>query len=594
MMDFLERLGSIFLRRRPAAPGLYVGDALSVLRPCGRLFFRNSPAGVSAASIPGFAWKRVRSRLCIRPSTEPNPHIVIAGMSGFGKSSLFKHMLADLASARIPCIVFDAQNEHEGLVRALGGTAHDARYSGINLLELAGASVSERISELTHLFRSVYSLGYIQATKLSQCLWYTYRKSGAQGRSATSLDRTPTIRDLLSELQVFVRNAKSVGERNALLHLQDRLSLLNTTAFSAGEISSESIGRGITSFSLSGMKSREAQVIYIGELLRRLYLQMHASTRERGLSTYIAIDEVQFLTGAGASSSAVIRGLIEEGRKYGFGIIIVTHAASGLDRQIIANASSIVAFYSREPSEAGYVTRLLSGGDPLRADAIRERLRSLRQHEAVVLSCGMRDPMVVRTPSMQDLEERLGAAAMHRSSLPGKEGSLRSVSKQPQQYGELAKRFSTQDLDSAVSDRTLDRLDVRCDGNDETWIMPHRKSPGIEHEVYVAKMHSMLGSLGIRNYVMDNSRGPDIVVLSGGKRIALEYETGAKRLRESATMIKSRKRDYALVAVFTNARAHAFYQRYFEGEQVLVLNAEDLKASMERLQDSLKSLIAVY
>jgi len=120
-----------------------------------------------------FAWTKRKRDFFICPKNESNPHIIISGMSGFGKSTLFKSLLMQIRSFDIPCIIFDAHNEHADVVRNLKGSVHNAIYSGINILELDGASVSERISELTRLFKEVYALGYIQSTKLSECLWYT-------------------------------------------------------------------------------------------------------------------------------------------------------------------------------------------------------------------------------------------------------------------------------------------------------------------------------------------------------------------------------------------------------------------------------------
>ncbi len=454
-------IDKIAKKPRDGTLGLYIGDVKEMLVPCSKLFYKHGQQGTNITSIPGFAWKRKRFRLYLRPGNEPNPHIVIAGMSGFGKSSLFKHAIVDLAGARVPCIIFDAHNEHEELVRALNGTAYDARYSGINPMELAGATVSERIAELTRMFKGVYSLGYIQATKLSQCMWYVYRKAGATDRLATSLDRVPTISDLLRELNVFIGNAKGVGERNTLLHLYDRLSILNSAAFSHS-VDMQSLRNGVCSFSLAGMKSKEAQVIYIGELLRRLYQQMHSNSKEHGLSMCIAIDEVQFLTDSSDSSGAVIRSLIEEGRKYGVGIIIVTHAASGLSKQIIANASAFVAFYAREPSEASYVAKVLSGNDAQRTYEVMGKLRILKQHEAIMVSCDARNPLLVATPRMKELDAHLKQACIPITSKCADDATtMLAKARKPIPYDLLVKEYGAQAVGAQVAKGALSKIAIK-------------------------------------------------------------------------------------------------------------------------------------
>ncbi len=560
------------------ALGLYIGDVKEALVPCSRLFYRHGQHGMDVTGAPGFAWKRKRSSLYLRPENEPNPHIVIAGMSGFGKSSLFKHVIVDLACAHVPCIVFDAHNEHESLMRALNGTVHDARYSGINPMELAGATVAERIAELTRMFKGVYSLGYIQATKLSQCLWYVYRKAGAADRLATTLDRVPTIKDLLRELNVFIGNAKGIGEKNTLLHLYDRLSLLDSAAFSHS-VDMHALSSGVCSFSLAGMKSKETQVIYIGELLRRLYQQMHSNPKERGISMCIAIDEVQFLTDGSDASGAVIRSLIEEGRKYGVGIIIVTHAASGLSRQIVANASAFVAFYAREPSEAGYVAKVLAGGNTQRTYEVMERLRALKQHEAIMISCSSRNPLLVATPRIKELDAHLKRAnTLQACARSGDATELLAKARKPVPYDLLAKEYGVQEVEAHVANGALSKLAIKWQGKDETWLMRHNRAMSIEHAVYVQKIHELLDLSGIRNYVMSGSNGPDIVAHCSKGKVAVEYETGRKSLRESGEMIRSRHSEYSKVIVFANSGAYGFYRNYFDDGNVKVFDvgkAED-------------------
>ncbi len=568
-------IDKISKRPRDGTLGLYIGDVKEVLLPCSKLFYKHGQQGVNVTGIPGFAWKRKHFRLYLRPGNEPNPHIVIAGMSGFGKSSLFKHVVVDLASARVPCIIFDAHNEHEALVHELNGMVCDARYSGINPMELAGATVSERISELTRMFKNVYSLGYIQATKLSQCLWYVYRNAGAADRLATSLDRTPAIRDLLRELNVFIGNAKGIGEKNTLLHLYDRLSILDSAAFSHS-VDMQALRNGVCSFSLAGMKSKEAQVIYIGELLRRLYQQMHANAKERGLSMCIAIDEVQFLTDSSDSSGTVIRSLIEEGRKYGIGIIIVTHAASGLSKQIIANASAFVAFYAREPSEASYVAKVLAGNDAQRVCEVTEKLRVLKQHEAIMVSCSDRNPLLVATPKMKELDMHLKRASAPISFTHSDDATVMlAKARKPVPYDVLVKEHGAQAVDAQAAKGTLSKLAVKWQGKDETWLMAHNKSMSIEHRVYVQKIHELLSMRGIHNHIMSGSNGPDIVAHHSNEIIAIEYETGKKPIGKSAEMIRARRSAYGKVIVFVNSDAYRFYKSYFAGDNVSVFDIKE-------------------
>lgn len=581
MIDIIRKIKDIFdgVKNRLVAVGnrkdclrLRFGIAKASLETGSRMMLNSRKQFLEKGTA---YWKKSKGSFYISPKSESNPHIVISGMSGFGKSTLFKSLLLDIRRAGIACIIFDAHNEHSDAVRSLGGNVHNAMYSGINLLELDGASVSERVSELTRLLKEVYSLGYIQATKLSDCLWYTYRKAGARSRSDISLDAAPTIRDLLAELNIFIRNSRGVGETNTLLHLRDRLSLLNSSAFNGGFINMLELGNSLHSFSLANMKSKEVQLIYIGELLNRLYTTMHDSKKQSSIRLYIMIDEAQFLID-NTSNNAVIAKLIEEGRKYGIGVIMVTHAASTLNRKIMANCSVFATFYAREPSEVNYVSRVLSGSSPNMMDAVRSMLGRLEQNQVLLISSCARNPLLVSTPRFDEI--KTGGNKESESEVME---LLRSRARRPIEHYDLPAVGIVVDeetIDKLVGSGFMDRLAIDTNGKKEDWLMLHNKSISIEHEVWVRKMSELLSSRGVNNSVIDNSNGPDISVNSKGRRIAVEYETGSKSLESTSKMINLRLAEYDNVIIVTKVSSLENYKRRFEANRIIVISVEEVES----------------
>ncbi|MGI0134437.1 MAG: ATP-binding protein, partial [Candidatus Micrarchaeaceae archaeon] len=472
LISKISKAASGLLRKRNAdAFSLRIGAAVAVLLPHRSVSYTHNGKAMRMDERYSFRWKRIKGDVSIDPSREPNPHMLITGMSGFGKSTLFKSMLLQVNSNGTPAIIFDAHNEHAAIVSHLKGRVHDAEYTGINILELDGASVAERISELTRLFKNVYSLGYIQATKLSDCLWYTYRKLGARSKADRTVPKAPTIRDLVAELNIFIMNARSSTEKNTLQHLRDRISLLNTKAFGSGSLKISDLKTGINLFSLAGMRSSEAQLIYIGELLSRLYAQMKGNEKETGIKCYVMIDEAQFLMDSSSGSNDIIGKLIEEGRKYGFAVVIVSHASSTLNRQIVANASTFITFYSREPAEVSYSAKVLSGGDNGRADAIKARIRTLRQNEAIMISGSMREPVLVATP-------RYDTLPITKNEPITDEGVLADAHR-PIKGADMAALLNQNGLNRLMSDG---KLDMFTTGTGETYYMRRNKSLSIEHE----------------------------------------------------------------------------------------------------------------
>ncbi len=567
----LEKLGHAVDDGRRSR--LCIGTSQSMLSTRWRYGFN----GRNATAYMHHAWRRAGGKVFIDPALEANPHIVISGMSGFGKSTLLRSLLLGIRKSNISCIVFDAHDEHSSAVRDIGGTVYDSAYSGINLLELDGATVGERISELSRLLKEVYSLGYIQTTKLSECLWYTYRKFGARGREDRKLHGTPTIKDLIAELGIFIMNSKSVGERNSLLHIRARLAQLNTDSFKGTGLDSKGLASGLHSFALARMKSRESRIIYVEELLSRLYSSMHDKEKQRGLNLYVMVDEAHFLMDE-SGSGLIVTKLIEEGRKYGVGVIIVAHASSTLNKKIMANCSTFMTFYAREPSEIAYASKVLSCGSQEAAEAIRARISGLKKHEVILVSSVIRKAVVVSTPKFRDLP-----GAVESSGGGEVLALLRARCRRPISLGAL--RMEGIDVDgkgmaAALSTGEFEVEDI-CTDRTDRWIMLRNRSLSIAHEVWVGHISEVLSSNGIRNTIIDNATGPDIRASHAGRAIAVEYETGSKSVRSTSRMLAERSKGYDMVAVVTGERNVDYYSRTFAKGNIRVFEEKNLNRMVE-------------
>lgn len=529
-----DRIFGLFNRRRPVGLSIELGIERSVLQKGGMMARGSGP--YMRVYPSGYRWRNVNRKVVLLPSAEPNPHILVSGMSGFGKSMFFKSVLIDVAKAGVSCIIFDGHNEHKEVVQGLGGQVHDSGNGGINLLSLDGATVSDRIAGLTALLSSVYGLGHIQSTKLGQCLKYTYRRFGASGGDDRELQKEPKVSDLLFEINIFVKNARTASEAATLVHLYSKISNLNSRVFNTPV--SGNLKRGIHSFSVSERMSREARLIYLVELLERVYTGMKDDPKDRKVRQYIMIDESQVLINESEECSGIITKFIEEGRKYGRGVMIVTHMSSRLNRQIVANAATFMAFYSREPSEAAYVAKVMTSNFDAE-QSLRSKLATLGDGEAAMISANHRAPRVVSTIGLHKKTE------VYRGP---EGGSVLRFAQRPIRIGDLATKAGTgvEGIRMLVGG-TLDRF---VDGSEE-WVMK-KSVPGVEHEVMVSKIRSILQGAGIDAYIHNRANGPDLVAYFKEGKAAIEYETGTKRIEESVAMIKGRLGDYQKVIVVVN------------------------------------------
>ncbi len=411
MLDKLERLEKFMIFRifgkRRKEERIEVGRQVRRLAACWRAEPHFNGRAFAYSYSKGFAWKRVFGRYALKPGREANPHMVIVGALGYGKSTLLKVVIREVASMGKPIIVFDGHSEHEALVNDIGGRVHDASEENINMFELDGLTVVQRIDELTSLLSEVYALGYLQRGILSSALYYTYRKC-AKDMRANQLNKVPVLADLIAELSVFAGNAKTLSERERIEHIRQRVISLQKCMPLKSHVGICGLSRGINSFSLSGIGNDDAKVIYITEAVKRLYTAMRANAVERGVRLYIIIDESTFLLD---NAGKLLTLLVNEGRKFGYAVVIVTNSSAMVPRDIIANSATFIAFHINEPTEINYVSSVIAKGDQYKAVMVRGMLEMLRVNE-VIISCS-KGPVVVQTPRAQ-------AAAMGAGDAHGK------------------------------------------------------------------------------------------------------------------------------------------------------------------------------
>ncbi|MGC8687256.1 MAG: ATP-binding protein [Candidatus Micrarchaeia archaeon] len=537
--NIIKRLPFFKGKKTDRGPELFLGYAKERLEPSRRISF--NPLAKRIENEKYYRWKKYRCKESIVLQEEPNPHIIIAGMSGLGKSSLLKSIISEMKRNNITCVLFDSNSEHESMVKSLGGRAFNAADFGINIMALDGYTVAERISALTTLFQRVFSLGSLQITKLNSCLWYVYRKKGARSSQQTYMEKQPIIKDLINELNIFIRNARTKSEENTLLNMKQKLSVLDNRSLQ-GTQGVEELMNGITSFSISAIGSPESRLIYVEELVSRLYHLMHKNTPNSGIKAYVVLDESQLVLEEKANSH-FIGNMVEEGRKYGLGMIIVAHMASGLDRRIVANSSALLSFFTKEPREVNYIASVLSGGDLAIAELLKHKIGNLGKFEAIFASANSKLPILLRTPK----------AISHYSN--PKSAVIANLCIEPVEYEKL--KAMTHDMHDTELQQYIDSGIIdQFDYNGSKWLMKHNKSLSIEHEVYLRYISEKLGTCGIKNILNTFRRGPDIIAGD----VAIEYETGSKNIIDTIAMLYKRQ-TYRKTIVIVNDNSLKKYKK---------------------------------
>jgi hypothetical protein len=478
-----------------------------------------------------------------------NPHVVIIGESGGGKSNASRVIIKEIADTGAGLLILDPNEDYLGLADKIGADVYDASRSKVNFLDLDGMDEEERIGETTSILSKRLRLGYVQSSLLKRCIGYTYWVSKPK-------NRIPTVSDLMLTLKRFEAKAEG-SESRTLSLLIERISLINSRKHGR-PISIEKIMGSRSIFLLGSMHTEEEQSIYMEALLRKIYSSMLSSGYSRK-PFYIVIDEARKISG-----SVILGRLAAEGRKYGLGIVAISQKAEEIDGKVMSNSSTIISFYQREPSELHYISNYISGGSESgRLVSVKSAIRNLGVGKAVILDSRYREPIMVKFESsdignfsLKYYIENLSYNAIGKNLLV-----------------ENLHRMNISDIDIQIAVSTLISEKILYEYND-WYISNPRNSP--EHDITVYRISEKLKVNGISNEIYNSSYGPDLIIYSKGRRIAMEYETGKKNLNDVIHMLEYRKKSYPEIILAVN---DLHYPRYSAIPGITVLRISDFFAS---------------
>ncbi|NYZ78977.1 ATP-binding protein [Candidatus Micrarchaeota archaeon] len=386
--------------------GVDVGERIGELSFLKKTYVAEYYPKLRVRPIPAWRWKGVGGRFSIDFNSEANCHVNISGMSGFGKSTLCKRLIAGIREKlKLPVSIFDVHSEYAEFTSRLGGKVHSPKESSINMWELDGASPAERISENVTMLKRILKLGDIQAYSLLSCAEKAYERKGiTQAEQGSWRNETPTMQDVYDCIDESMKGRGRQGYSG----LSKRLyPLMRGDVFSAKTtLPFSTILDGLNDFSIAELGSSEAQALFIETFLRKLYTYMLSQKLTDRMRLFAVIDEAHRVCISSPEELSLPGRLVSEGRKYGLGIITSNQMVKSLDRAIVANSAVTFAFYQREPEECDYMTDLISGGvDYERRKEVGRALRNLKQFECIVLTSNDAEPVVVKVaPESAELE----------------------------------------------------------------------------------------------------------------------------------------------------------------------------------------------
>jgi len=366
-----------------------------------------------------------RRELFWNPKRAVNPHMLILGESGFGKTYSMSCLLAELQRANIASLVFDygqgftRESAPEGFSEFVCPIELEAARRGVQInpfeifpFDLHGpTTVAQRVADtLARIYRN---LGVQQHAIIREAILDVFKEAGIFAKLASSWNRElPTFDDVQSKLFEFSDDPSRVDRKVAKAAASHISSLFIFDLFrDDGEpirwndlISSG----GVTVFQLRGI-DQDLQRVLTEFLLWNL-LASFESAGPAPLRCFVILDEAhRLLSGAGTAMDRLLR----EGRKFGIGAMMASQQPEDFDEVAFSNTATKLIFQISD--RKGVVTKRLQRklrALPDRQVAV-EAITTLPR--GVALAIQENDAALVKLAS---LEERIGRWRRQNVTLP--------------------------------------------------------------------------------------------------------------------------------------------------------------------------------
>ena len=307
-----------------------------------------------------------------------NPHTVIVGGSGSGKTETLKAFLWELNRAGVGCLVFDFKDDYvqPSFAEQVSATIHLAE-DGLPLNPmvpgidpLTGRSdVNSHVFNVEGTLTKVYGLGDQQANTLRQAFYAVYDRAG--------FPRNPAVlpRDLVAPNFYDIRAELVRLEADSLIGRLSPIFDLNLFRAEGGAIRSLFNGMQVVRF--TRLPNEEVKKACAEILLLGCYNEILRLGHYRGIRLALVIDEAHRIC-----NLAAVKLLLREARAYGVAVFLSSQQARDFADEIYSNADTLIGLKLNEIRDAERLGALLAGSQQARD--LSEQIRRLRPGQGFI------------------------------------------------------------------------------------------------------------------------------------------------------------------------------------------------------------------
>ena len=323
-----------------------------------------------------------------------NPHLLVAGLSGMGKTTCLLNLCQQMLASDVRPIVFSYHQDIDEKLLTLGGSVRFIDFDGLGFNPLRVFNRSSRFAHLDvagmirDIFMAIYpQLGPLQGGDIRRAVKESFEEVG-WGRSAedpTNL-REPPFKRFLEILRD--RPKPNIGLRNLL----DRLEELDDYGFfdlneSQGDMwDSEQP----TVIRIHRTQSDVLQNAFSSLILYGLYKNMFQRGIRDRITHAVIVDEAHR-----AARLTLIPTMAKECRKYGVSLVLASQEAKDFHTSVFSAIANYLVLRLNEPDAKALVKNVASSRQQ---SALLDKIKQMERFKALYFSANRPRPIHVDLP----------------------------------------------------------------------------------------------------------------------------------------------------------------------------------------------------
>jgi DNA phosphorothioation-dependent restriction protein DptH len=324
-----------------------------------------------------------------RVSTQGNPHLLIVGLPGMGKTTCLIHLCRQLVASGIAPIIFSYHEDiDEKLNAVLPRELKSVNYAGLgfNPLQVVGSgplAYMDNVAMLRDIFSTIFpDLGDVQLGRVREALKQSYSDCG------WSTGHSGTVPDFNAFFEILRADPKP--DKGIML----RLNELADYGFFAGTSGGASLldSDEAAVVKIHGTQNEVLQRAFASFVLHNLYQAMFRRGPQTRITHAIVFDEAHR-----AAKLKLIPTMAKECRKFGLALVVASQEVKDFDDSLFTAVASYLSLRVNE-SDAKKMARVMAPSDKIALYA--DRIKQTEKYRAWYLTEGMKAPVSTRLSTL--------------------------------------------------------------------------------------------------------------------------------------------------------------------------------------------------